>query len=166
MVKATESDGVEVKGRRLSISKSQPPGAGGRGGGRGGGGRGGGGGFGGRGGFGGGRGEFGGGRGRGGRDGGGGGRGGGGGGRFGLGYQPVTTAAAALMGHQKRHIDVGDGDAAGGGGDQQQPRPVTGFMPRALAPKHAAGGGDDHKPKSNADFKAMLAGKPAPPPAE
>lgn len=135
VVKATEKDGQEVKGRRLSIAKSAPPGAGrGRGGGRGGA-------RGGRGGHADGRG-----RGRG-RDG-----GGGGGGRFGLGYQPVTTASAALLGHQKRHLDVG-----GEGGGDQQVKPVTSFMPRALAPKHAAG---DDKPKSNADFKAMLQ-KPA-----
>lgn len=142
VVKATEKDGQEVKGRRLSIAKSAPPGAGrGRGGGRGGA----------RGGFGGGRGGFGEGRGRGrGREGAGG--GGGGRGGYGVGYQPVTTAAAALMGHQKRHLDVG----AEGGGDQQG-KPVTGLMPRALVAKHAAG---DDKPKSNADFKAMFK-KPA-----
>lgn len=146
VVRATEKDGQEVKGRRLSIAKSAPPGAGrGRGGGRGAA----------RGGFGGGRsggfeGRGGGGRGRG-RDGGG---GGGGGGRFGLGYQPVTTASAALMGHQKRHLDV----AGEGGGDQQQAKPVTGLVPRALVAKHAAG---DEKPKSNADFKALFKKPPA-----
>jgi hypothetical protein len=58
------------------------------------------------------------------------------------------------MGHQKRHLDV----AGEGGGDQQQAKPVTGLVPRALqVGKHAAG---DEKPKSNADFKALFK-KPA-----
>lgn len=65
------------------------------------------------------------------------------------------------MGHQKRHLDVGDA----GGGDQG---PAGGeartLLPRALVPTHAAGT-DDGKPKTNDDFKKMLA-RPAAPPAE
>jgi hypothetical protein len=61
------------------------------------------------------------------------------------------------MGHQKRHLDVGGSDAAAAGDGDQQGKPVTSLMPRALVAKHAAG---DSKPKSNADFKAMLQ-KPA-----
>jgi hypothetical protein len=60
------------------------------------------------------------------------------------------------MGHQRRHLDVEHGGE--GGGDQQQQqqpaKPVTSLMPRALVAKHAAA--DDHKPKTNEDFKKML----------
>ena len=63
------------------------------------------------------------------------------------------------MGHQKKHIDVDGGDAAAAAAGGQGSRPVTGMMPRALVAKAAAAG--DERPKSNADFKAMLQKPPA-----
>ena len=94
--------------------------------------------------------------------GGGGGRGGGGGGRGGGGLEPMDARKGAD--HHRQHLDVGGGGGGGRAAGQ------TALLPRSLTAKPAgpAGGGSGGggeggaaggAPKSNADFRKMLLDK-------